>query len=569
MNEVAEKTKAATAQVSLRPPEDVMRLACMGAAFPHRLSFLRVLLRRMKRDGWRFERPVWRLNDDGYGTAVYTAQGPERTYSLVAFSHYLDPAMRTDRVIAVQWDATFALFDGVPDEADLERLSQNVPKQEAGRVSGKELSVARANRSVRMFDHVVERLAEGRQPDEALVNEVGYLMRTTAVYGSGKLGAADFEKICGRPELAAPYQAEMLAVYLIREFTVDLVEHIAAARAPATAVTMATKLRRAFGVGNATGLGMAPYMVNHPVLLNQWVYVREAALARVRDLPSPTPAQQAKFREVLARAAIDAEQWHTEDKVQTERIAGLRADLARLAAHVEQHGLADDHPFDALYRWADAHLGMEARERLVTLLIEVGGTLVDDIERHYHADETGAFPIDGSETVAETLAALRRDYAFAFAYDFADRRETARFWYASAEKLEPRLGERWDEPGAEREQPLGIARDVQALAAALEKFSQDARLAEFLLAHPEHRHMVRRAQIRRGHPWSEVCDNTISAAMRPIDFLRFKLALFGASRFDPKSDRWTRITLFGNAPFARELASEDADDWTLPPLAGA
>ena len=36
----------------------------------------------------------------------------------------------------------------------------------------------------------------------------------------------------------------------------------------------------------------------------------------------------------------------------------------------------------------------------------------------------------------------------------------ARFWYVSEEKLEPRLGERFREPGAEREQPLAIARDV-------------------------------------------------------------------------------------------------------------
>ena len=42
-----------------RPPEQVMRLARMGAAHPTRLSFLRALLRRMQSDGWAFDRPVW------------------------------------------------------------------------------------------------------------------------------------------------------------------------------------------------------------------------------------------------------------------------------------------------------------------------------------------------------------------------------------------------------------------------------------------------------------------------------------------------------------------------------
>ena len=43
--------------------------------------------------------------------------------------------------------------------------------------------------------------------------------------------------------------------------------------------------------------------------------------------------------------------------------------------------------------------------------------------------------------------------------------------------------------------------------------------------------------------------------MRPIDLLRFKLAFFGASRFDPRSDRWLRICLFQGAPFPDEMSA--------------
>ena len=52
------------------------------------------------------------------------------------------------------------------------------------------------------------------------------------------------------------------------------------------------------------------------------------------------------------------------------------------------------------------------------------------------------------------------------------------------------------------------------------------------------------------------------ADMLPIDMLRCKLAFFGASKFDPKSDRWTRITLCQGAPLFDEL--DNADDWWLP-----
>ena len=155
-----------------RAPAEVMRITRMGSAHPTRLSFLRVMLRRMRDEGWRFDRPVWEIDERGVGRAVYRAKGPERSYCLVAFAHDLPPEMRSDRVIATVWDATFALFDGEPTRADLDRLEANVPLQEAGRIGPSELSLSRANRSVRLFDHVVGRLAEGQQPDPDEVDAV-------------------------------------------------------------------------------------------------------------------------------------------------------------------------------------------------------------------------------------------------------------------------------------------------------------------------------------------------------------------------------------------------------------
>jgi len=102
-----------------RPPEVVMKLARMGSFHQTRLSFMRTLLRRLKKERWLFKRMLWEIGDDGFGRAVYTVTGPERSYSLVAFSHDLPDHMRSDRVIATAWDATFTLFDGIPTTADL------------------------------------------------------------------------------------------------------------------------------------------------------------------------------------------------------------------------------------------------------------------------------------------------------------------------------------------------------------------------------------------------------------------------------------------------------------------
>ena len=163
--------------VELRPPDTVMKLARLGSFHQSRLSFMRVLLRRLARERWTFERVRFDIAEPGVGVAVYEARGPERTYSLVAFAHDLPADQRSDRVIAQAWDSTYALVDGVADDATIERLAANVPLQEAGRVSAGELTLSRANRSVRLFEHVVARLAAGEQPDPAKLDEVGYLSK--------------------------------------------------------------------------------------------------------------------------------------------------------------------------------------------------------------------------------------------------------------------------------------------------------------------------------------------------------------------------------------------------------
>ncbi len=539
-----------------RSPDEVMRLARMGCSHPTRLSFLRQLLRRMQDGSWHFDRPVWQIDAQGVGRAVYRAIGPERTYSLVAFAHDLPPEARSDRVIATAWDATFTLFDGTPSPDDLDRLAANVPLQEAGRVSAQELSLSRANRSVRLFDHVVERLAAGAQPDVAMLLETSYLMRTTAVYGSGKFGAADRVAIGARAELRAPFQAEMLSVWLTRAFTVDLVEHLARARGGTRAVRLEPALKRGLGVGNSTGLGMAPFLIRHPVLLNNWMLAREEALARVRAQDSVGPGELAGFIAALADATENAALWSSAHELMQAKLVQLRDSLDQITRHLGQGW--DRHatqPWDALWRWGQATLPIEGQEALLAAMLEPHGDLIDGLGDCMDADDEGYFPIDGTMQVAALRAILRTHYAWALDVDYTARAQSARFWYISEDKLEPRLGERYGEPGAARELPLDTGRQAAALWRALAGLPNDMAAAHLLLAHPEHRPALRRAQITARHPYAEIRDNLIAADMLPIDLLRCKLALFGATRFDPRSDRWVRISLFQGAPYPEDMGA--------------
>lgn len=534
-----------------------MTLTRLGQSHPTRLSFLRILLRRMRTEGWTFDRPVFEFDAKGVGRAVYCARAPERTYSLVAFGHDLPPDMRSDRVIATAWDATFALFDGVPDAADLDRLAANVPVQEAGRVTSSELSLSRANRSVRLFEHVVQALSEGRQPNGKALADTGYLMRTTAVYGSGKFGAAAHGRISGRPEMAAPFQAEMLTVWLIRTFTVDLAEHMAWLRGGDVAVRLDPTVRRGLGVGNSTGLGMAPFLVRHPILLNNWMLAREEALARVRSQPNAGKPEVAGFRAALRDARKNADKWVSTHLIQTSRLSDLRCGLSQIERYLS--GTWDPNgatPWDALWTWGSAHLPCEGQEVLLSILLEPHGDLIDDLADCLSADEAADFGIKGAMTVADVRAILTEQYGWARDFNYAKQDQCARFWYVSEDKLEPRLGERFDEPGGDQELPLDIGRRAASLWSALQERPPEETIARVLLEQPIHRPMVRRAQMMQARPFGEIRTNLLSAEILPIDMLRCKLAFFGATRFDPRSDRWVRISLFQNSPFPDELSQE-------------
>lgn len=553
-------------KVNLRPAKMVMRLNRMGAFHQSRLSFMRVLLRRLKTENWSFERPVWRVNDMGVGLATYKVCGPNNIYTLVAFSHDLEDDLRSDRVIAEAWDATFTLFDGEVDEEQILRLSTNVPRQEAGRISETELVLSRANKSLRLFSHVKERLASGKQPDQSLIDQVGYLMRTTAVYGAGKFGAADLGCWSERSDFLGSFQPEMLTVWLIRTFSVDLVEHMARIDSPETCVNLDPEIRRQLGVGNATGLGMAPFLINHPTLIHSWVHARETALARVRSVDLADVITLRNFKNLVRRAKLSAKNWIVNDPHQIMKIEGLRRDLDALLEKSSELSESTLYPWDILYEWGMTQMSIEGQEALVSLMMEPYGTLVDDLSLTMSADETTLNRIDGQQTTSALKELVCKTYEWADSIDFDTAAARARVWYISEEKLEPRLGERSLEELEDFEQPLSPGYDAMKLINDLSQSSNYTNVAEFLLSFPEHRHIVRRVQIIASKEYAEIQDNTIAAEMMPIDLLRCKLSFFGATKFDPRSDRWLRINLFQHMPFPNELSKFDPDDMVFPQL---
>ncbi|MDB9811241.1 hypothetical protein OAB95_02145 [Candidatus Pelagibacter sp.] len=546
-------------KVELRNPNVVMKLSRLGSFHQSKLSFLRSFLKEFK--DWEYKRDLFDLNEFGYGTAIYSFKKNNRVYSLICFANELNENERSDRVIATKWDAAFTLHDGIPSKKDIERLKNEVPKQEVGRLSCKELTLSRANKSVRVFDHVVESLSKGVQPNTELLFKVGYLYRTTAVYGSGKFGLADRFRIKNREEIYGPFRLEMMLVYLVRQFTFDQVNHVAKNKDPKKAITLDKEICRNLGIGNSTGLGMAPFIVNHPTLLNNWIYAREFALKKIREIKHVEYEHSNLFKYCLKKSIKNVISWNTESKYQQEKIKSLLNDLNNFIHFLEKKfNFSKEFAFNEIYLWLEKNSGEECIEYVVSMIMEPYDDIVDPLINKMSSEEEKYFNIPTNRTVSELKEIIENKYPKILNIDFSKRINHQNFWFISKNKEEPRLANRFKENGAELEQPLAIARDIKKLYETLSFHKNSSTIDKFLAENLDLRHVVRRAFIIEKFPYSEIQDNTIGESIMPIDMLRLKLSFFGALKFDPRSDKWLRICMFQGAPLPDQLKNYN-DHW--------
>jgi len=542
--------------IRLRDPKNLMKLSKLGSFHQSKLSFLRSFLSEFK--DWKYKRDLFELNAKGYGRAVYSFSKNNKTYSLVCFANEISDEERSDRVIATKWDAAFVLHDGIPTKEDLERLAFNVPKQEVGRLSYKELTLSRANKSVRIFDHVVENLSKGNQPDTELLSKVGYLYRTTAVYGSGKFGLADRFRIKNREEIYGPFRLEMMLVYLVRQFTFDQVNHIAKHKNPNTAVELDLNICRNLGIGNSTGLGMAPFIVNHPILLNNWILARETALKKIREIEKTSKEEANIFKKCLVRSLKNVTNWHTESDFQNNKIKKLNEDLEKFIKFLnEDFSFENTFPFNKIYTWTEENVGDECIEYIVSMMMEPYDEIVNPLINKMSSEEDQYFNIPINRTIEELRNILEKRYSEILKIDFNKKENNENFWFISKNKEEPRVANRYEMDGSNLEQPLAIARDIKKLYETIFTQKNSLKIGKFLTNNNHLRHVVRRAFITEKFPYAEIQDNTIGSQLIPIDMLRLKLSFFGAIKFDPRSDKWLRINMFQGAPLPTDLKPFD------------
>src|SRR5690625_5080650 len=361
----------------------------------------------------------------------------------------------------------------------------------------------------------------------------------------------------------------MLAVYILRHFSFELVEHIAACKSD-RAVRLNPEVKRIIGTGNATGLGMAPFLLSHPRLLHQWIYIREKAIARVKAIePTDQELQLAmkwvqRISKYLEENSFVAQEYFDDNGELAKRLLVVKDWIHEYVQGETMDGLAVNNVWDTLATLAKQKISFELEEIVYTILMELYLEDIIDLEDNLNVEEV--YEVDANMTIRELREVIKRQYDWVFQYDFNKPEEKYYFWYRSEEKEEPRLGIRNKDIGEEWELPLNIAKKVQQLDRVLNQIDQHQTVASFILLNPEYKGIVQRIQSLIGYEYGEIQENLTSKDLYPLHLLRCKLSFFGAERFDPKSDKWVRITLFQGAPLVEELDQPYTESWVFPSL---
>lgn len=542
-------------ELPLRPREVLMRPERLGAFWLTRFSFSRLLVERVRKNNWRVELVSRELDGVGRGEVIYRLKTHGGVFHAVFFSNVIAEEEREDRVIAERWDAASALCEGELTAARLAEMRENVPRQEYGRADAETLVWTRGNRSSRFFDYVVDCLAEGNQPEAGYLAQGGYIFRSTAYYGNGKFGLASYEGIEDDHPLAGSYMPQMCHAWLFREFACDLAEFLAARRNP-EAVKLAPELRRYLGIGNATGLGLVPFVLNNPGLTHAWVMVREVALGQVK-VTRPTAEEIRKLYQLIGRCIAHFGEGLTDTKGLFADYREVAADLGRVLARLEGSTIFTS--WGEVCEWGEENLHVESQELLHSLLLEVYPACCEWLVPYLEVPRVVGF--DPAMGVGELRGIVEEDYGWALGMDL-DREEARKyFWYFSADSQEPLMGVRGKDAGVEMERPLDIPFRVQGLMGDLVGCDEGELVGDFLLRRPEHRLIVQRVQSLRGLRYGEVRTNLMDAAVVPLYLQRFQLAQYGMERFVPQSIYWVRVTLMQGVPTAGDVESGWEGEW--------
>ncbi|WP_269933117.1 hypothetical protein [Aminobacter sp. HY435] len=568
MTDNPQHSEPAAMAVARRAGAQVMRPESLAAIQPSRLSGARAFMNKMLRERWDIAIERFDVDADASGTVVYSIKAQDREFSFIGFSRPPSRTARTGRIIGQAWDMMGTLNEGPATEADIDLARREIPKLYTGRASPNALIWCRSNRSMRVFDQTLEALASGVQPSVADLSKVCYLMRNTGLDGNGTFGTRSFRTLGRDHPLGGVLQAQLLTAYMMREYSCDLVEHLARLKSD-KAVPLDPSIRSYIGVGNGSALGLIFFVHRHPRLLDAFIGARETAIAAARSLEKGVAATRFSYLADLLETAIT---FRRQDRMvyeaftSSDEVAADLEEIKETVARMQESGTLDGespvYPFDALVGRFESRIKPESMETFLSLLIELVPEEADKLFAEIDAPDE--FVVSPSETLESLGALIRKDYDWALKTDMSSPDAYKYVWYKSETAEEPRRGAREEVPEA-LDLGLDVCGGIQALTADMADEDAGMTVARFLLKYPQHRFLVARIQSLRGKHFHTPRANINAEDFVPIDLVRLmNCGIHGVDKTRDFLNRNLRGVLYHGAPTRDEIRTGYTGTWFYP-----
>lgn len=550
----------------LRDPDELItgpRLCAMKAT---RLSFANILARHMISQRWTIRRERFSCDVEGDGQGIYriVANGHALTY--IARTYAWDGIEKVGRRSdGAKRDMFGAIFVGTPSA---ERIAEefatfDLRDAAAMRTRSDVTGWTPANRSVRYFDHVVDSLAAGKQPDPAVLGSgTGYVLRNGGYLGSGRQGSLSVAGYQAGHPFRHPYFGDLFGLYMVRQIAIDLVNGVAKARNP-RAPQLAPEIARYIGVGNSSGQGMCVALQRWPEWVATWLLARELALAyAVTRQPDTRGVERLALLLDRASAYYGSIELQCEDYVVPP--VKLAANLAAVRSFLPAFAKTRPETWVGLVERVQAAYDLETAEQVNSLLIDLYPDFADAVAAYVPVGMWQDRDVRPEASVGDVQRLLKENYSWALRRDLRLSKTRQHFWYHSEDNGEQRRGERILDPHEHFESFIDHIGLMQHLSGVLATYDRDTPVAEVLVDRPDLFYGIARVQYLAKLPYAEIRDNLIDRDFIPAQLIRFFLSVLGMECTTPLSIRYVRGVFFQGMPLPEEIGTGIADDWRFP-----
>jgi hypothetical protein len=80
---------------------------------------------------------------------------------------------------------------------------------------------------------------------------------------------------------------------------------------------------------------MAPFIVNHPTLLNNWILSRETALKKIREIKDVQDKDFELFIDCVKKSLTNITSWNTDSEYQQNKIKSLLKNIRKFIDYIE------------------------------------------------------------------------------------------------------------------------------------------------------------------------------------------------------------------------------------------